>query len=132
MEKPTDERKLFKRTDLILIGILLTVCVGALLWMYLPKKTAGTVAEIASDGKVVRTISLASAADETFVLPENSKVSFQIKDHQIRFVNTDCPDKLCENVGFLSEPNQLAVCLPNRVSLKIISVGGGSVDAIVN
>lgn len=132
MEQPKKDRKFFKKTDLIFLGVLLVCCILVLLWMRLPKRQAGAIAEITYDGKVVKTISLSTAADEIFVLPENPRVSFQIQNQQIRFVNTECPDKLCENVGFLHESNPLAVCLPNRVSLKIISQDSGNVDAIVN
>lgn len=132
MEQSKKDRKFFKKTDLIFLGILLVGCIIALIWMYLPNGQSGAVAEIACDGKLVETISLSTAADEIFVLSENPQVSFQIQNHQIRFVNTDCPDKLCENVGFLHESNPLAVCLPNRVSLKIVSQNSGNADAIVN
>ena len=46
-------------------------------------------------------------------------VSFELKDQKIRFVNVDCPDKLCEGFGFIGRENETAVCMPNRVSVTI-------------
>lgn len=46
-------------------------------------------------------------------------VSFELQEQKIRFVEVDCPDKLCEGFGFISLPAQTAVCMPNRVSVSI-------------
>lgn len=126
-------RRLLRPMDLIWIGVLLAVCGIALLFFYRPWAAAETAvtAQISFQGKVVREIDLPAASDEIFVLAENPKVSFQIENHAIRFVNTDCPDHLCENVGYISQPNHAAICLPNQVSLQIRSKDAG-LDAIVD
>ncbi len=49
-------------------------------------------------------------------------VHFTFSDGQIRFYNVDCPDKVCENAGWLSRENQTAVCMPNRTSVQIIKM----------
>ena len=58
-------------------------------------------------------------------------VHFEIQNHQIRFVNVECPDHLCEKFGFLSHPRETAVCMPNRVSVTIIGTDSKT-DTIVN
>ena len=131
------ERRWVKRTDWIWIGALAGLCALALFFFWLFSQGEGTlVAEISYNGALVRQIPLETAEDACFVLPENTKVGFQIENRRIRFYETDCPDKLCENAGFLDSPNQLAVCLPNRVSLRIVARQTGQpdegVDIIVN
>ena len=128
----TEGRRLIRPVELIWIGAVLAACAVGLLFLYRPWSEAGdVVAQISCGGTVVREISLQEAEDQTFVLPENPNVSFQIKDHSIRFADTDCPDHLCERADYLSRPNQVAICLPNQVSLKILGAGG-EVDAIVD
>ena len=40
-----------------------------------------------------------------------------MQDHAIRFLSSNCPDKVCVNTGFLREDLQVATCLPNRTTL---------------
>ena len=126
-----EERRFFRKTDLLWLAGAAVLCVAALLWWY-GRTPAGEVrAVISVEGEPVRVIELATATDAVFVLPEQPKVSFQVERGRIRFVDVDCPDKLCENVGWLSEPNQVAICLPNRVSCKLEGADA-ELDAVVN
>ncbi|KAF1085542.1 hypothetical protein SPSYN_01685 [Sporotomaculum syntrophicum] len=43
----------------------------------------------------------------------------EIKDGQVRVKEADCPNKLCIKAGWLNKPGQMAVCIPNRVSVVI-------------
>lgn len=124
------KRKLVKPTDIIIILLIVAACGVALLFMKNSENT-GLLAQISYDGKVVEEIKLDTAQNTTFQLSENKKASFQISDRKIRFVNTDCPDKLCENFGYLDTANEVAICLPNRVSLKLIGAKD-EIDILVN
>lgn len=132
MDQENAGRRLFQKNDLWVLLGLTAVCLAAMLFFYFRPSDGKVTAQISCEGKTVREIDLSSATDETFTLEENPGVSFEISDHQIRFINTECPDKLCENVGFISRPGQVAICLPNRVSLKIMSSGTPEIDAVVN
>lgn len=115
-----EKRRTIKIQDIFILILILAACFGFYFFYTNRNKETGTIAQITYDGKVVLTIDLATADDKVFTLQENSKVHFEIKDHQIRFVNTDCPDKLCENVGFISHQNEVAICMPNKTALKIV------------
>lgn len=43
-----------------------------------------------------------------------------IEDGKIRFLEADCPDKVCVNTGWIKKSGQIAVCLPAGVIVKII------------
>ena len=45
----------------------------------------------------------------------------QVRDGQARFVGSPCPNKLCVHTGWLSQGGEVAVCLPNKVSLQILA-----------
>lgn len=42
-----------------------------------------------------------------------------LENGKARFAESDCPDKVCVHTGWLSRPGQIAVCLPNKTTLKI-------------
>ncbi|MCF6337855.1 MAG: NusG domain II-containing protein [Gammaproteobacteria bacterium] len=44
----------------------------------------------------------------------------QVRDGQVRFVSSPCPNQLCVHTGWLSQGGEVAICLPNRVSLQIL------------
>jgi len=42
-----------------------------------------------------------------------------VEKGRIRFKEADCPDKICVKTGWLQEPGDTAVCLPNRAVITI-------------
>ncbi|QEK12311.1 NusG domain II-containing protein [Crassaminicella thermophila] len=38
-----------------------------------------------------------------------------------RFLESNCKDQLCVKMGKITKVNQTSICLPNRVSIKIVS-----------
>ena len=47
-------------------------------------------------------------------------VHIRFLDGAARFVDSPCPDHICESFGWLSEEDQTATCLPARAVLSII------------
>ncbi len=45
----------------------------------------------------------------------------QVRDGQARFVDSPCPNKICVHAGWLSQGGEVAICLPNKVSLRILA-----------
>jgi hypothetical protein len=45
----------------------------------------------------------------------------RVRDGRVRFVDSPCPNKLCVHTGWLQQGGEVAVCLPNRVSLQILA-----------
>ena len=46
-------------------------------------------------------------------------VTLEVKDGAIRFVDSQCPDHICENYGWLSKEHDQAVCAPGGVVVTI-------------
>ncbi|HHJ81415.1 MAG TPA: NusG domain II-containing protein, partial [Candidatus Tenderia electrophaga] len=44
----------------------------------------------------------------------------EIKDRQVRFIDSPCQGKQCIIAGWLNKDGQLAACLPNGVTVQII------------
>ena len=47
-------------------------------------------------------------------------VHIEVKDGAARFVDSPCPDHICEGYGWLSAEDQSATCLPARAVLTIV------------
>ena len=118
-----------KKDIYIIFGILLAA--GIIWGVYaLTQRTPAQQAVIQYDGKTVKTVSLTK--DQEFSLAEDPTVHFQVKDGAIAFVNASCPDKICQNTGFLSKAGQSAACLPKKVLLKVTGPDKQDVDIIAN
>ena len=50
-------------------------------------------------------------------------VHIEVKDGRARFIESPCPDHICEGFGWLSAEDQTATCLPARAVLTIVPVG---------
>ena len=44
-------------------------------------------------------------------------VHIEVKDGRARFIESPCPDHICEGFGWLSAEDQTATCLPARAVL---------------
>lgn len=49
-------------------------------------------------------------------------VHIEVKDGAACFVDSPCPDHICESFGWLTEEDQTATCLPARAVLTIVPV----------
>jgi len=106
-----------KKFDVIIILIL--IIAAAMIYYFFTKNSIQTeTAEIIINGKTEKVVSLNK--DKVFSLEKIPQIKFEIKDKKIRFIDSNCPDKICINTGFIGIAGQTAVCLPNAVSIKII------------
>ena len=55
----------------------------------------------------------------------------EIRAHRICFQHSDCPDKICIHNGWLGREGEQAVCLPNRVIVRLTGAQAPAVDAVV-
>lgn len=110
-----------KRTDFIIIFVLILLALISYIIFYIYGKNASgdTSAKILINGQPIKTISLDK--DKIFIIDELPNIKFEIKNKEIRFLESNCPDKICVNTGFIGIVGETAVCLPNAASIKIIS-----------
>ncbi len=115
----------FKSKDIIVIALILTV--AAILYAcieYTGKE--GKTAEILLNNEVIKTLEL---SEDAVYSPEDfPHVVFEVREGKVRFRESDCPDKICVNTGFIYKQGQTAVCLPNKLVLRIT---GNDVDTVL-
>lgn len=124
-------RKTFKPTDIIIVIAALAVFVPALIFRGASAKS-GSNAAVFHNGEQTALLPL----DKDGVYPfEEYGVTVEIKDGKVRISDSDCPDKICEKTGFITSPIQAIVCLPNRISVRIIDEKNntnGNIDIVLN
>lgn len=118
------ERKTASKKDIWLIGGILLMAAALSLLFLLGQKGGGTQAVLSIDGKNVAVYELAAMEDQLIDLNElyGVPVLLEIKDHAICFKESQCPDHICEDYGYISRETESAVCMPNRTVLSIYSV----------
>lgn len=83
------------------IAICIIIFVSGIIGsIFMLNKPHGTVVNIIQDGKIIRTIDLDSAENQTFTVEFDGKENtIEISEHQIRMLDADCPDHVCVNTG---------------------------------
>lgn len=122
----------FKAGDFVVFALI--AAAACAIWIHLAMmQTEQTYGEIWLDGRQIRQIKLGDETEEIITLDGRvSEVKIEIDGRQMRFISSQCYDHTCERTGWISRVGQTAVCLPNRVMIKITgSTDSGGVDAVV-
>ena len=124
-------KKLIKPLDLVLIAALLLA--GGGLWLARSRARAGVTAVVLVGGEEVRRIDLTKVeAPYEIELNTTPAVTLTVEPGAVSVSKAACRDKLCVKAGRLTKANDSAVCLPARVTVRLIGkTDPGGVDAAV-
>ena len=111
-----------KKKDLVVIGVILAVILLSFALMQLFKKD-GDYVLVRVEGKEVARYSL--QIDGEYQLNGGTNV-LKIQDGKAYLIYADCPDHLCINQGKISQNGQTITCLPNRLTITVVSDDGGT------
>ena len=122
-------RSRLKWGDAVIIAVVLVL--AAALTAVLAAGTQGDrlYAEVWQDNQLVERVALNDGTDRTIDLDGHNVIVLSGKS--ARMASADCRDQVCVRTGTLTRAGQVAVCLPNRVVLKIVGETG-EIDAIVS
>jgi hypothetical protein len=114
------------------IIIVLAIAAVIVLLLVLPNsKPAGSqTAVIIVDGAEYERIELSEISDPITIDLHESGVVIKAQDGQIWFASSTCPDQTCVNTGKLLRSGNIAVCLPNKVIVKIEGTTNSDIDVI--
>ena len=110
----------------VLIGLILLLCIGASLFL-MGEKAPAAMAEIRSDGTLIRTVSLTDNQEFTVPFPGGFN-TVTVKDGKIAVTGADCPDGYCMERGFCSSGTPI-VCLPHKLVIEF--VGEQEIDGLI-
>lgn len=112
---------LLKKTDFIIVAVILLVACGLYFSGLLKPQGAGEEVIISVDGKEYEAVSLLKDNKITIESEQGRKNVIAIKDGKVYMEQANCPDKICMGQGEISKGNETIVCLPNRVFVQIKS-----------
>lgn len=119
------KRKKLLRDTCLIIGLLLVSLVIVLV-LFLTRKE-GAYVEVTQDGMLVGTYSLRDARTVTLGGGTNILV---IEDGVAYLSYANCPDHTCVRTGKIKYNGQSIVCLPNHITVTVVSEESGGVDFV--
>lgn len=123
--------KLWKisKNDFIVAGICLFAFLIIPLFFFTRKAVSNDErkALIYIDNKLVKEANL---QDKNIL--EVEKLQLEVNNGKIRILNSDCPKKVCKHMGWISDPGQIIICVPNKVFIEIAGVSDDTQYDIVS
>ncbi len=118
---------------LALAGLILT------LWIFLPARSAQAsrnILEVKQDGALLYTLPLSEDTKKEVLYGEGHRNVFVIQGGEVWMESADCGDETCVRTGRISRAGESIVCLPHRLTLRILPSGEdfdnpGGLDAVV-
>jgi hypothetical protein len=113
--------------DFLLVGLIGGVAVLMFFLLFLHGGQANVSAVLMHNGDELFRISgdKLAGAGETRVVVDGFHYKLAWQRGGIRFMEADCSDKVCVRTGWISRPDEIAVCVPARLILKIIGDASG-------
>lgn len=115
---------MFKKQDLYIILPFLLAAAALFLWFGRAPSASG-IAVVEKNGVEFGRYDLQKQKTAQVIdVGGPMNVTLLLEPGKISFLHSDCPDQICVRTGKISKPGQVAVCLPGKVSVRIISKNG--------
>ncbi|MEI7542933.1 MAG: NusG domain II-containing protein [bacterium] len=127
MKKLKTQKAIYRATYYdYLLAIIIVVLSVAPLFAFVKSATNPLKAEIYVNNKLLEQINL--SIDGTTNI---GNMQIEVKDKKVRVLKSDCPNQICIHAGWISQPGQSLICLPNKVVVNIpIDHKNGKYDVI--
>ena len=122
-------RSKLKWGDFVIIGVVLALAAAIAAVLALGTSGDRLYAEVWQDNELVERVELTDRTDRTIDLDGHNVIV--LSGRTARMQSADCRDQVCVRTGTLTHAGQVAVCLPNRVVLRLTG-DTGEIDAIVS
>lgn len=112
------------------IAVLFLAAVGILIFQQ-QADGVGKTAAIYQDGKLIREVSLDNSQNPYAFTIESSDGGYNaicVQDGKIGVIDTDCPDKICQDMGMVSGTAYPISCLPHKLVIRILPESGENPD----
>lgn len=107
----------------IIFAAVILVAAAVLAWFVYGNRSTGASALVTIANAKSHTVPLSKDGQYTFSEADGARlpVTLEVQDGQIRFINSQCPDHVCENFGWLQYAHDEAICLPAGVVVSVES-----------
>lgn len=120
-KRPADGKARRWKLDLIFAAVIL-LCAAALYLALHSGRGAGLVAVADFGGGYTETLPLDKDYDYLYDVGDYV-VHLQVKDGAVVFMDSQCPDHVCEQFGWLKEEGAWAACVPAGVYVQVEKAG---------
>jgi hypothetical protein len=118
----------FTRADKILIIALIVL--STISYPAIKRLTPeGSFLQIEVEGKTADVVPMDQTGNIT-VTGRLGRTTIRIDDHGARFVDSPCPDKKCVSSAPIRDAGEIAVCVPNRVMIRVLGNNREGTDFI--
>ncbi|MCD8223457.1 MAG: NusG domain II-containing protein [Clostridiales bacterium] len=107
--------------DLLLVLVILAIAAAGFLVNFILHSKPAAHIELSVDGQVIQTYGLGDDIDMVVDGFEGGTNHLIIHDNTAWIEDASCPDKLCVHQGKISHNGEMIVCLPNRVTVRVVS-----------
>lgn len=102
-----------KKADIALVLMLGIIISVIWLWNGYHENKQTLVAEIVRNGQVVGKIDLNKIETQEYInLTDGIKMTILAEKGRIRVLQSECPNQICVNTGWLTKPGDVAICAP--------------------
>ncbi len=122
--------RIFRKGDaLLLLAVAVAAALG-FLWLFTGKEAACT-AVVEQNGVEIRRISLQELTQPISLELNGGYPLVLAADREGVWVeDASCPDKTCARTGKITRPGQTVVCLPARISVRLVGNPGAAIDGM--
>ena len=112
-----------KKLDIVIIAVLLIISFipEVLFGIKYSGEASETYAEITIGGKLYKTVSLSeNGGEDSFIVHTDQGFNeIEIKDNSIAIIDANCNDKLCLEIGHITDPGESIICLPHKLMIEV-------------
>lgn len=114
---------MFKKGDLIIAAVILFIVLGSFAGVKIYKGSntgKQKIAVVKQGDSIIGRFNLDTISEPQYIdVSSEYKGVIIVEAGRIRFKEAGCPDQVCVKTGWLTDKGDMAVCLPNRVMIKI-------------
>ena len=106
------------KKELLFVAVILAA--AALIFVFTHQKGQGSTA-LLQYGDAAETQYIDLGRDAVYDIDTGKyTIHLQVENGEIRFIDSPCPDHLCENFGTLREVGDWAACMPAKASVTVV------------
>ena len=120
------------RWDALVAAVILAVSFACTAGFWLQNRTGTLEAVVSVDGTETERIDVASDSGEHVYTNNGYTLHVTVSGDQVWVSQADCPNQDCVHTGQIDTAGQSIVCLPARISIRLVrTADSGGVDAVI-
>jgi hypothetical protein len=114
------QRRYFRKGDIIIYSIILTIFITLGFQITKFKSVDASSAEVYVNNQLKYVYPLEVQEKDVFVPTDIGGVNIKIKDKKIRVTTSNSPLKLNVKQGWISQPGEVIIGVPDRLIVKVV------------